>query len=88
LCAVDLAINIDKTPKGYPGGRLHSKALIDGEKVSWLFGGNKMGVMTKRAKWALRRRKMLKIYKRKWWRERTFDVAMKAAYEICIRTLR
>jgi nitrous oxide reductase accessory protein NosL len=49
---VDLAINIDKTPKAVQVGDYMTKSLIDAEKASWVIGGKKMGVMTKKAKWA------------------------------------
>jgi nitrous oxide reductase accessory protein NosL len=50
--ALDLALNIDKTPKSIMVGEYDSKKLIDAEKAQWVMGGDKMGVMTKRAKWA------------------------------------
>ncbi len=50
--AVDLAIHIDKTPTSIQVGDYQTRALIDAEKANWVVGGNKMGVMTKRAKWA------------------------------------
>jgi nitrous oxide reductase accessory protein NosL len=50
--ALDLALNIDKTPKSIMVGEYDSKKLIDVEKAQWVMGGDKMGVMTKRAKWA------------------------------------
>jgi nitrous oxide reductase accessory protein NosL len=50
--AVDLAIHIDKTPKAVQVGDYSTKSLIDAEKASWVIGGSKMGVMTKKAKWA------------------------------------
>jgi len=39
-------------------GDFGTKKLIDAEKALWVLGGSKPGVMTKRGKWALRRRKM------------------------------
>jgi copper chaperone NosL len=50
--ALDLALNIDKTPKSIQVGDFNTKELIDAEKAFWVIGGDKMGVMTKRAKWA------------------------------------
>lgn len=50
--AVDLSINIDKFPVSIEVGDLNTKELIDAEKATWVIGGDKMGVMTKRAKWA------------------------------------
>jgi copper chaperone NosL len=50
--AVELALNIDKTPALLQVGDYDSKKLIDAEKAFWVIGGNKPGVMTKQAKWA------------------------------------
>ena len=80
--AVDLAINIDKTPKVLQVGDYHSKALIDAEKASWVIGGSKMGVMSKRAKWAFEKKEDAeKFIKENGGEMAMFDVAMKAAYE-------
>ena len=80
--AVDLAINIDKMPKAIQVGDYNSKALIDAEKASWVIGGSKMGVMTKRAKWAFEKKEDAeKFIKEIGGETATFDVAMKAAYE-------
>ena len=80
--AVDLAINIDKTPKTIQVGDYNAKALIDAEKAPWVIGGSKMGVMTKRAKWAFDKKEDAeKFIKENGGENATFDVAMKAAYE-------
>ena len=80
--AVDLAINIDKTPKALQVGDYNSKVLIDAERASWVIGGSKMGVMTKRAKWAFEKKEDAeKFIKENGGETATFDVAMKAAYE-------
>jgi nitrous oxide reductase accessory protein NosL len=80
--AIDLAIHIDKTPKAIQVGDYNSKALIDAEKALWVIGGNKMGVMTKRAKWAFEKKEDVeKFIKENGGENATFDVAMKAAYE-------
>lgn len=50
--AVDMANNIDNAPAKIQVGDYNSKALIDAEKAFWVIGGSKMGVMSKRAKWA------------------------------------
>lgn len=50
--ALDLALNIDKTPKSIQVGDFNTKELIDAEAASWVIGGDRMGVMTKQAKWA------------------------------------
>lgn len=79
--AVDLAINIDKTPSSIEVGDYTSQFLIDAEKAFWVIGGDKPGVMTKEAKWAFEK----KEYAEKFIRAHggtlaTFDEAMKAAY--------
>jgi nitrous oxide reductase accessory protein NosL len=52
-CAsVDLAVNLDKSPKTIWVADYGTKQLIDAEKAVWVIGGKKQGVMTKRAKWA------------------------------------
>src|SRR5512139_3292837 len=75
--AVDLAINIDKTPKAIQVGDYNSKALIDAEKAFWVVGGNKMGVMTKRAKWAFEKKEDAeKFVKENGGETAPFDVVM------------
>ena len=50
--AVDLALNLDKTPKAIQVGDYGTKGLINAETAVWVIGGSKPGVMTKNAKWA------------------------------------
>ncbi len=50
--AVDMSLNIDRTPVKIQVGDYNTKALIDAERAHWVIGGEKMGVMSKRAKWA------------------------------------
>lgn len=80
--AVDLALNIDKTPKNIYVGDYNLKKLIDAENAVWVIGGNKMGVMTKRAKWAFGKREDAeKFVTENGGTLATFDEVMKAAYE-------
>jgi copper chaperone NosL len=80
--AVDLALNIDKTPKSIQVGDYNSKGLIDVEKAVWVIGGGKMGVMTKRAKWAFEKRGDADAFvKENGGAIAPFDEMMKAAYE-------
>lgn len=80
--AIDLALNIDKTPKAVMVGDYNTKKLIDAEKASWVIGGNKTGVMTKRAKWAFEKKDDAeKFIKENGGNLATFDDVMKAAYE-------
>jgi len=50
--ALDMALHIDKGPVSIEVGDYQNKTLIDAETAVWVIGGSKMGVMTKRAKWA------------------------------------
>jgi nitrous oxide reductase accessory protein NosL len=80
--AVDLSLNIDKTPKTIGVGDYGTKALIDAEKAVWVIGGTKPGVMTKRAKWAFAEKGAAEAFiKENQGRLATFDEAMKATYE-------
>jgi len=80
--AVELALKIDKTPKAILVGDLNTKKLIDAEKGFWVMGGKKMGVMTKRGKWAFAKKEDADKFKGKNGGDSiTFDLAVKAAYE-------
>ena len=80
--AVDLAINIDKAPKAIKVGDYGTKNLIDAEKAFWVIGGSKMGVMTKRAKWAFEKKEEAeKFMKENGGDLATFEQAIKATYE-------
>lgn len=80
--AVDLAINIDKTPKAFHVGDFGSKKLIDAESAAWVIGGNKPGVMSKRAKWAFEKRENAENFvKENGGTIAGFDEVMKASYE-------
>ncbi len=80
--AIDLAINIDKTPKAIWVGDYNTKKLIDAEKAFWVVGGSKMGVMTKRAKWAFEKKEDAeKFIKENGGNLSTFDEVMTAGYE-------
>ncbi len=80
--AVELALQIDKTPKTILVGDYGSKSLIDGEKTFWVVGGGKMGVMTKRAKWAFEKKEDAeKFVKENGGEISTFETVIKTAYE-------
>jgi len=80
--ALDLALEIDKTPVKIEVGDYNSKKLIDAEKASWVIGGNKPGVMTRRAKWAFGNKNDAEAFvKENGGTLATFDESMKAAYE-------
>ncbi len=80
--AVDLVLNIDKAPKAIWVGDHETKKLIDAEKAFYVIGGSKMGVMTKRAKWAFGKREDAeKFMKENGGGIATFDEMMKTTYE-------
>jgi len=80
--AIDLAINIDKTPKTIWVGDYGTKRLIDVENAFWVIGGKKMGVMTKRAKWAFGKKESAEEFIREnGGKPAAFEEAMGAAYE-------
>ena len=80
--AIDLALNIDKTPKTILVGDFKTKDLIDAEKASWVIVDGKPGVMTQRAKWAFASKADAEAYiKENGGKLASFDEAMKAAYE-------
>jgi nitrous oxide reductase accessory protein NosL len=82
-CAVvDLANNIDKSPKAIRVGDFNGKQLIDAEKAFWVVGGAKPGVMSRRAKWAFEKKDEAEIFmKTNQGKAASFEEAMKMAYE-------
>jgi nitrous oxide reductase accessory protein NosL len=80
--AIDLALAIDKTPQIIQVADFNTKNLIEAKNALWVLGGNKMGVMTKRAKWAFETKKDAeKFIEQNGGTMATFDEAMKASYE-------
>ena len=52
-CAViDMALHSDQTIRGITVGDYDSKKQIDADSAFWVIGGDIVGVMTARAKWA------------------------------------
>lgn len=79
--AVDMALNLDKTPQAIRVGDYGTKGLIDAEKASWVIGGNKPGVMTKNAKWAFADKADAEKFRQaNGGRLGGFDEALQAAY--------
>jgi nitrous oxide reductase accessory protein NosL len=52
-----MAFMIDRSPATMWVGDYKTKKLVDAEKAYWVIGGDKMGVMTRRAKWAFEDKK-------------------------------
>jgi copper chaperone NosL len=79
--AVELALNIDKTPKAIKVGDFGTKDLIDAEKAFWVIGGTKAGVMTKHGKWAFEKKDDAEAFiKTNGGALTSFDEVIKAAY--------
>lgn len=80
--AVDMALNLDKTPSSIRVGDYGKKDLIDAEKAFWVIGGSKPGVMTKNAKWAFADKADAEKFQREnGGRLGGFDDALQASYE-------
>ncbi len=80
--AIDFALNIDKVPKMTQVGDYNTKMLVDAEKAFWVIGGNKPGVMTKRAKWTFAKKEDAeKFVSENGGNLAAFDEAIKAAFE-------
>lgn len=80
--AVELANNIDKTPISIKVGDFNTSKLVDAETAVWVIGGEKMGVMTGRAKWAFAEKTDAEAFiNNHKGTMATFDDAIKASYE-------
>lgn len=80
--SLDLAINLDKAPKSIQVGDYNTKKLIDAEQATWVIGGSKPGVMTKRGKWAFEKKADAETFiKDNGGAVASFNDAIKAAYE-------
>jgi len=80
--AIDLANNIDKTPKSIKVGEFGGKQLIDAQKAFWVVGGDKPGVMSKTGKWAFEKKEDAENFiKAHQGRLASFDGAMNTAYD-------
>jgi copper chaperone NosL len=80
--AVDLAVNLDKSPKTVWVADYGTKQLIDAASAVWVLGGGKQGVMTRRAKWAFADQAAAAAFvKENGGMLASFDEAMKGAYQ-------
>lgn len=80
--AVDLALQIDKTPTSIQVADMNTQVLVDAEKAVWVLGGKKPGVMTKRGKWAFAERSAAQAFvKENGGKIVPFEAAMRASYE-------
>ena len=79
--AVDMALILDKVPSYYGVGDYKTKKMIDAEKAFWVLGGDKMGVMTRQAKWAFENKKDAEAFvKSHGGKLVSFEEAFEAAY--------
>jgi len=80
--AIEFALQIDKTPKTMQVGDYSSKTLVEAEKAFWVLGGNRPGVMTKRAKWAFGKKEDAERFvSENGGKVITFEEAFKASFE-------
>lgn len=80
--AIDLAVNIDKTPIAIKVADFNSKQLINAETAFWVVGGDMPGVMSKKGKWAFANKaEALKFIKMNQGQLTSFDYAMRIAYD-------
>lgn len=80
--AVDMALNIDRPAGRITVGDYSNKNQIEADNAFWVIGGDKMGVMTSRAKWAFGTSEAAdEFMKAHGGRPATFEEVMKAAFE-------
>ena len=89
-CALPiLALHIDKSPTGIQVGAYDTQKLIGAEDAYWVIGGDKMGVMTSRAKWAFETKADADAFlKEHGGKPAGFEDAMKAAFEDMYQDIR
>ncbi len=82
-CAVlDIAVKLDRTPTRIMVADHGTHELIDAETATWVIGGEKPGVMTRRAKWAFKNPEDAEQFIQQFGGERaTFDQAIQASFE-------
>jgi copper chaperone NosL len=79
--AVDMVNNLDKAPAEMLVGDYFTDNLIDAETATWVIGGDRPGVMSKRAKWAFAERADAETFITENSGEMaTFEEALQAAY--------
>lgn len=79
--ALDLSNNLDKTPVSIWVADYDRKQLINAEKAFWVLGGDRPGVMTGTAKWAIAERARAEAFQTTHGGELVgFEAAIKAAY--------
>ncbi len=80
--AIDMALHSEMPVSKITVGDYNSKQQIDADKAYWVIGGERMGVMTARAKWAFNSKKAADNFmKEHGGRPATFEEVMRAAFE-------
>ena len=80
--AIDMALHSAMPVSKITVGDYDTKRQIDADKAYWVIGGEKLGVMTARAKWAFQTKKAADDFIRKHGgRPATFEEVMRAAFE-------
>ena len=80
--AIDMALHTDKLVKKITVGDYNTKKQIDADTAYWVIGGDQMGVMTARAKWAFETKDAAdKFMNAHGGRPATYDEVIKAAFE-------
>jgi len=80
--AIDLAVHNEEMPVEILVADYDTHKLIDAEKAHWVIGGNRPGVMTKRAKWAfLSKEAAIRFIRTNGGVPASFDGVVKATYE-------
>ena len=80
--AINMALNMNNPAKKISVGDYNSKKQIDAEKAYWVLGGDQMGVMTSRAKWAFENKENADNFISKHGGQLVnFEEIMKAAFE-------
>ena len=80
--AIDMALHSALPVFKITVGDYDTKRQIDADKAYWVIGGEKLGVMTARAKWAFRTKKAADNFMKKHGgRPATFEEVLRAAFE-------
>lgn len=80
--AIDMALHSEMPVSKITVGDYDTKTQIDADKAYWVIGGEKLGVMTARAKWAFQTKKAADNFmKDHGGRPATFEEVMRAAFE-------
>lgn len=80
--AIDMALHSELPIAKISVGDYDTKRQIDAERAYWVIGGDKMGVMTARAKWAFETKPTADNFMQKHGgRPATFEEVMRTAFE-------